>query len=423
MKNIVAIVCEYNPFHNGHLYQIREVKKKIEADYIVAIMTGNFVQRGEPSFINKWNKAKLALKNEVDMVVELPTIYSTGSASIFAEGAIKVIKEMGIITHIAFGVEDNDRSALTLIANKLLEEDKIYKETLRNELNVGNSFPKAREEALIQSLENDKLFRAEIIKLKGEDAIEAELKKIRGVLGKSNNILAIEYLKAIKQNKVDIEPLFIERVGNDYLEENITGEYSSGTAIRNAIRNNELTQITKTMPVNVVEEIMEYVKNKSYTNGLEDLNDIIIYKLRTLTAKELSNVPDVVEGLENLIIEEANKTNDIIELVNNVKSKRYTQSRIQRILINVVLGITKKDIELSKKVKPYIRVLGITEKAKELLSEINGNVITSVKKYEDEKINVKAKFMLDIDKKASNIYSIISKEKSNKDYTEKLIIQ
>ncbi len=423
MKNIVAIVCEYNPFHNGHLYQIREVKKKIEADYIVAIMSGNFVQRGEPSFINKWNKAKLALKNEVDMVVELPTIYSTGSASIFAEGAIKVIKEMGIVTHIAFGVEDNDRPALILIANKLLEEDKVYKETLRNELNVGNSFPKAREEALIQSLENDKLFRTEIAKLKGENAIEAELKKIRGVLGKSNNILAIEYLKAIKQNKVDIEPLFIERVGNDYLEENITGEYSSGTAIRNAIRNNELTQITKTMPVNVVEEVMEYIKNKSYTNGLKDLNDIIIYKLITIDSKELSNVPDVVEGLENLIIEEANKTNDVIELVNNVKSKRYTQSRIQRILINVVLGVTKKDIELSKKVKPYIIVLGVTEKAKELLSEMNGNVITSVKKYEDEKINTKAKFMLDIDKKASNIYSIISKEKSNKDYTEKLIIQ
>ena len=423
MKNIVAIVCEYNPFHNGHLYQIREVKKKIEADYIVAIMTGNFVQRGEPSFINKWNKAKLALKNEVDMVVELPTIYSTGSASIFAEGAIKVIKEMGIITHIAFGVEDNDRPALTLIANKLLEEDKVYKETLRNELNVGNSFPKAREEALIQSLENDKLFRAEIAKLKGENAIEAELKKIREVLGKSNNILAIEYLKAIKRNKVDIEPLFIERVGNDYLEENITGEYSSGTAIRNAIRNNELTQITKTMPVNVVEEVMEYIKNKSYTNGLKDLNDIIIYRLRTINAKELSNIPDVVEGLENLIIEEVNKTNDVIELVNNVKSKRYTQSRIQRILINVMLGITKKDIELSKKVKPYIRVLGVTEKAKELLSEMNENVITSVKKYEDEKINTKAQFMLEIDKKASNIYSIISKEKSNKDYTEKLIIQ
>jgi predicted nucleotidyltransferase len=177
------------------------------------------------------------------------------------------------------------------------------------------------------------------------------------------------------------------------------------------------------MPVNVVEEVMEYIKNKSYINGLEDLNDIIIYRLRTINAKELSNIPDVVEGLENLIIEEANKTNDIIELVNNVKSKRYTQSRIQRILINVMLGITKKDIELSKKVKPYIRVLGVTEKAKELLSEMDGNVITSVKKYEDEKINTKAQFMLEIDKKASNIYSIISKEKSNKDYTEKLIIQ
>ena len=436
MKNIVAIIAEYNPFHNGHLYQIKEVKNKIEADYIIAIMTGNFTQRGEPSLINKWKKAKMALQNEVDMVIELPTIFSVSNAEIFATGAIKIIKEMGNVTHIAFGVEDYDQASINLIVKKLLQEDSIYKEKLREELVSGSSFPKAREEALIKSLELDESFITETlskvdyknlneeeIKVERENILIHRRQEIKSIIEKPNNILAIEYLKAIKKNKLDIEPILVERAGSDYLEESITSEMASGSAIRKAIKNKELTQITKTMPLSNTEAIIKEIKSKNVVLGLEDLNDAIIYKLRSMNAKELSNIADVSEGLENLMLTEVYNTNSVEDLIKKVKSKRYTQARIQRIIIAALLGITKKDVKNALKNKPYIRVLGMNNKGKEIISDFKGKVITSLKRFEDENKRYKCKFMLEKDKLASNIYAIATNDnsESNGDYTEKII--
>ena len=191
MSNVLGIIAEYNPFHNGHLYHIKESIKQTDADYIVCIISGNFVQRGNTSIIDKWTKTKMAIAQGADLVLELPTIYATSSAENFAEGAIKIFDSLGIVNTLSFGIETKDLATLNNIANVVYQEPKEYVTMLNHELNKGVSFPKARENALMMYL-ND-------------------IKRYANVLNGSNNILAIEYLKAIKKLKSPLKPVGIKR--------------------------------------------------------------------------------------------------------------------------------------------------------------------------------------------------------------------
>ena len=191
MSTVLGIIAEYNPFHNGHLYQIEEAKRKTGAQYVIAVVSGNFTQRGNTSLINKWQKAQMAIENGVDIVLELPTIYSLSSAENFAEGAIKILDSLKIVVTLCFGTETGDFAALNNIANVLYNEPKEYSAILSHELGKGISYPKARENALMMYL-ND-------------------VRRYANILSGSNNILAIEYLKAIKRLKSDMTPLAIER--------------------------------------------------------------------------------------------------------------------------------------------------------------------------------------------------------------------
>lgn len=408
MSNVLGIIAEYNPFHNGHLYHIEESIKQAKADYTICVISGNFVQRGNTSIIDKWTKAKMAIANKADLVIELPTVYSTSSAENFAEGAIKLLNSLGVVTHISFGMEAKEISILDDVANVMLKEPKEYVTMLNHELSKGISFPKAREHALMVYL-ND-------------------IKRYANVLNGSNNILAIEYLKAMKKLKSNAIPIGIKREKVLYNDEEMVDDFASATAIRKMIANKYFGEMKKTIPNSSYVLLGKELKKGHYVLDLSKFQDEILYILRKMTVEEIKNLPDVSEGLENAIKNAANSCNNIIDLVNIIKSKRYTQTRIQRILVYALLGITKKMMEDSKKVIPYARILGYSDKGKKLISEISKanpklNVITSVKKFLDSSKSKVLKDMLLTDIYATNVYTLGYEKDSwaNLDYTNKIV--
>ena len=409
MSRVLGIIAEYNPFHNGHLYHIAKSKEETGSQYVIAVISGNFVQRGNTSIVNKWIKARMALLNGVDLVIELPTIYSISSAENFAEGAIKILNSLGVVDTLSFGMEAKDVSTLNNIANVLYTEPKEYITMLSHELKKGNSFPKARENALMMYL-ND-------------------IKRYANVMAGSNNILGIEYLKAMKKTKSIITPVGIKREKVLYNDKYIVDEFASATAIRKMLMTKELNDISKVMPRSSYLQLGEELKLGHYVIDISRFEKEIIYTLRKMSVEEIANIPDVSEGLENSIKNAADSCNTLIELINIVKTKRFTQTRIQRILLYSLLGITKKQMEISKKVTPYVRVLGFNNKGKELISEMMRlnpklNVVTSVKKYIDTVANKNLKEMLETDILATNVYTLgyYSDSYANLDYTNKIEI-
>lgn len=411
MRKVLGIVAEYNPFHNGHFYHMQESKKNTEADSCICVISGNFTQRGEPSIVNKWAKTYMALCCGADLVIELPTIYSISSAENFASGAIKIFDSLKIVTDISFGAECNDLATLNNIANVFYSEPANYKTILNHELKRGLSYPMARENAVLMYL-ND-------------------IKRYANVLSNSNNILAIEYLKALKQQKSMIQPNIVPRKNVYYNDQKIVDDFASATAIRKLMLNREYAEVRKVVPRSTYQIIGEEYKKNHIILGIKRYEKEIIYALRVMPIEEIQNLPDVNEGLEFAIKKAASETNNIEELIEKVKSKRYTQTRIQRILLYVLLGITKKDMEDSKKMVPYVRVLGFNSRGKILISEIMNqnpklNMITSVGKYVNKKMpkNKQLTRMLDLDINATNIYTLGygGESKANLDYTQNMII-
>ena len=409
MARVLGIIAEYNPFHNGHLYQIEEARRQTSAEYVVAIISGNFAQRGNTSLVNKWIKTEMALKNGVDIVIELPTVYSISSAENFAEGAIKILDSLKIVDTLCFGTETPDFAALNNIANVLHNEPKEYISILNHELGKGVSYPKARENALMMYL-ND-------------------IKRYANILSGPNNILAIEYLKALKRLKSNMRPMSIQRKKVYYNDEKIVDEFASSTAIRKLVSRGQYDELRKVMPTSSYMLLKEEIKKGNIVIDIVKFEKEILYNLRKMSVEEIAELQDVTEGLEHTIKNAANSCNNIIDLINIIKSKRYTQTRIQRILLYALLGITKKDVQNSKKIMPYTRVLGFNKKGRALLSEVCNanhkiNVITAVKKFEDININKTIKEMLEKDIFATNVYTLGYEYDSyaNLDYTNKLII-
>ena len=411
MSSVLGIVAEYNPFHNGHLYHLIESKKISNADYCIAIMSGNFTQRGEVSIVDKWSKAQMALSNGIDLVIELPTIYSVSSAENFAMGAIKILNSLQIVDFISFGSEVNNISVLDDIANVLAFEPPQYKTLLAHELSRGESFPKARENALMMYLNN--------------------LRRFANVLSAPNNILGIEYLKALKKLKSTIQPITIKREGSKYSDNNLprNSKFASATAIRNFFQSSQdLSALQKFVPESTFNVLEENFKKGNFVKNLSAFDKEIIFTLRKMSVEEIANLPDVSEGLEFSIKNAVNQCNSTIELLSILKSKRYTQTRLQRILLYSILGITKKDMEMSNLTIPYVRILGFNSKGQELISTISKKnrkleVVSSVKKFMDKKLNNNLRLMMEKDIWATNVYTLGFEYESfaNLDYTHKLI--
>ena len=404
---VLGIIAEYNPFHNGHLYHLLKSKEEVKADSVIAIIGGNFTQRGEPSLLDKWSKAEMALANGADLVIELPVLYSISSAENFADGAIKLLNSLKIVDSISFGTETEDLNKLNIIANTLFKEPKEYKEFLSSFLKDGKSFPKARELALVKYLNEP---------------------EYTSLISSPNNILGIEYLKALKKYNSNIKPINIPRIEVGHLSKDYASEFASATSIRELVCNNRIKDVKAYIPPASYTILTEELKNGHFVKDISKFENIIIYNLRNMSLEQIADLPDVSEGLENLLKKAANSCNTIEELLNIVNTKRYTETRIRRILLYSLLKITKKDIMISKKTFPYIRILASNEKGKNIISQIISanpriNVITSVKKFEDINMNKNLKTMLEKDILSTNIYTLGFNHNSlgNLDYTKKMV--
>ncbi|MBE5813374.1 MAG: nucleotidyltransferase [Clostridiales bacterium] len=386
-KKVLGIVAEYNPFHNGHKYHIDEAKKQVKPDITICAMSGNFVQRGEPAIFNKFSRAKTAIKNGIDIVIEIPTYFAVSTAENFAYSAISLLKNAGV-THIAFGVESDDINTLNKIADLLINEPEEYKKELKNNLDKGLSFAVSRDNAVAKFIPNK-------------------------LLKSPNNILAIEYLKAIKYFNVDIIPVPIKRIVG-YYDDKIKNDIASATKIRELIKNKGIYETL--IPNNSI------IPNQPAF--FEDFNNEFMYKLKTSTPSLLTELPDVVEGIENRIIASI-CSNDINDILNKITTKRYTLSRIKRILISLLLDIKLSDLNELKSngYAEYLRILAISNVGKKHLRYISQTssipVITTVKKFLNTATNLQRK-MLEKDILASNVYSLISNDEYNMDFKNRL---
>lgn len=408
MGKVLGIIGEYNPFHNGHMYHLEESKKLTSSNYTVAIISGNFTQRGSTAIIDKWSRAEMAIRNGIDLVIELPLLYATSSAENFADGAIKILNSLKVVDYISFGSETSNIDILSDLADVLYKEPIKYKSLLSHELKKGLSFPKARENALMMYLEGNM--------------------KYLDVLSSPNNILGVEYIKALKKYKSNISPISIARFETGYNDVTYSGNIASATAIRNIIKNGAFDALKKLLPSSSYSILLKSIKEGHVVPDLSVFEKQIIYNLRSMYPEEIAELADVSEGLEFSLKNAADSCNTLEDLLNTIKSKRYTETRLQRILLYSLLNITKKDIELSKKTTPYVRVLGLNNRGKFLISEIAKanpklEIITSVKKFSDKTTNKNLKYMIEKDIWATDVYTIGYQfdSSSNLDFTKKLL--
>ncbi len=406
MNGILGIISEYNPFHNGHLLHLQDSKKLTHTDFTIAVMSGNFVQRGDTSIVDKWTKAEMALKAGVDLVIELPTLYAISSAENFAEGAIRILNSLGIVDYVSFGSEIGEISPLNDVAQVLYKEPKEFSALISKQLRSGLSYPKARELAIQMYFGSSQ--------------------KYTEILENPNNILGIEYLKALKKYKSPIRPITLKRKYSDYNSADVKSGIASATAIRTMLQNNK--NIHYVVPFETYELLEEKKKNEQIITSLSVFSKEIIYTLRKMTLSEIASLPDVSEGLENKIKSAVNTSNTLEDLISKIKSKRYTQTRIQRILLYALLNISAKDMNMSRKQMPYIRVLGFNKHGKKIISAIANNnpklqIIVSVKKFMENNTDKHLHTMMSKDIFATNVYTLGYGNGSlaNLDYTHKVV--
>ena len=420
--NVLGLIVEYNPFHNGHLYHLNSAKKVVSPDYTVAVMSGNFVQRGEPSIINKFSRTEIALNMGVDIVFELPFVYATQSAGTFANGSIGVLERTNVVTDIVFGSESSDINNLKKISTVLTNQKKEYTSLLKEYLKEGLSFPNARKKALKKFFNNDTT--------------------IEKIVEKSNDILGIEYLNNLNYYNSNIIPHTIQRHGSDYNDSEFKGNLSSATAIRKLILENKINEIVDSVPKKTLEVLKNEIKKGNGPITLEKMREIILYKLRLLERKDLADILDVKEGLDKRFIEYSKRSKDINDLLKKVKSKRFTYTRIKRSMLNILFDLKEHEYKKYAEYGPqYLRVLGFTKKGQKLLNIIKKKskypIITTPSQYyqiykklikdfknEDKKYESIPEIFLEqikYDFKASNVYSLLYQNKESSSYEEDMI--
>ncbi|WP_455716839.1 nucleotidyltransferase [Anaerosporobacter sp.] len=375
---VVGLITEYNPFHNGHAYHIQKAKEITNADYVIVIMSGNYVQRGTPAIIDKYSRTLMALNNGADIVIELPVIYATASAETFAAGAIRILHDLGIVNSICFGSECGDLTLLSSIAKALCIESEEFRDTLLKYLRQGLSYPMARKHALLNTIELSNYTNQQI-----EQVIES-----------SNNILGVEYLKALYRLSSNIVPYTILREGSGYNDLTLDTTFSSASALRKCLQNKTNYDALEThMPPSSC-TILKDAIGKTAPIFEDDFSDALFYQLYTNPCERLSEYLDMNEDLANRLLEITLKNHKFSDLADSLKTKQYTLTRMNRALIHILLQITTST---SKDVDPtttsmYARLLGFRKEASSLLKQVRLHgkipVITKVadaKKQLDQK--------------------------------------
>jgi predicted nucleotidyltransferase len=399
--NICGIISEYNPFHHGHAYHLQKTRTLTDADAVVCVMSGNFTQRGEPAILDKWIRAEAALAAGADIVIELPVLGALQSAEGFALCGVSILNGIGA-QMISFGSETKDISLLQKTADLLAKEPLEYKKSLRVYLDEGVSYPAARAKAVAGLL--------------GLSDHEYE------IVSSSNAILAIEYLKAMIKTQSAMQPLLVERKGSAYCEQNLQGKFSSATAVRREIEAFGFTgPLAETMPDEACQVYEKHLAAGALPVFSESFCDMLLYALRMGGPGYIRSLYDAGEGLENRIYEAACRSASVESLLAMVKTRRYTRTRLSRILMYALLGITREAVLSFNSRPPYARVLGIRRGAETTLAHICRQstlpIVTRPAQAEGELIR--------FDVLASDIYALTQKQKpyqtARRDFTEKLI--
>lgn len=339
---ILGLITEYNPFHNGHLYHLDQSKALVKPDVVVAVMSGNFLQRGEPAIMDKWTRAKTAVDNGVDLVIELPTYFSTASAETFALGSVALLERLGA-TDLVFGTEAGDLSTLEAIADLVEAPTHRYQEVLSRALDAGFSYPAARQQAIEAAM---------------ADRIDF----------KANNILGIAYLRAIRKLKASIRPMTIQRIHNDYKDDHITGAIASATAVRAQLKSRPVDwSLVKSV---VPESTYKALWDCPVYTVLDDFHTIFNSIALREGASGIKRCRDVGEGLENKLINELTTLGTLTDMAMAVKSKRYTLTRIQRLMTAVLLGIEPMAEEEVLSHLDYCRVLAFNAAGAKLIRKV-----------------------------------------------------
>ena len=357
MTKIIGIICEYNPFHNGHLYHLQKIKEKFPDSLIILVLNGYFTQRGDLSILTKEEKVKISLNYNIDLVVELPFVYGTQSSDIFANGSIQILDKLNV-DYLIFGSELDDIETLKKLAN--IQNTDKYNKLVKEYMDNGLNYPTATSNAL------------------------KELSNIK--IDKPNDLLGLSYIKAINNLHSTIEPISIKRT-NDYNSLDINNNVVSATAIRNLLKENK--DISKYIP---------YQKQIKYID-LNNYFDLIKYKI--LTEKDLNKYQTVDEGIEYRIIKYINQVNTIDELISKVKTKRYTYNKIQRMLVHILCSLTKEEASNITNIE-YIRILGFNKNGQKYLNKIKKDLnIPIISKLSDNNFK-----QLNIENRVTNIYNI-----------------
>ena len=389
--NITAIISEYNPLHKGHLYHIETARKETNADFIIAIMSGNFVQRGTPAIIDKYTRAEAALKSGVDLVLELPTMYATASAEYFALGGVSLANTLGCVTHLSFGSEYGQADKFMDAARLLLEEPEEMKLPLQEALKEGLSYPAARAYA-----------------------VKVSHPELADILEEPNNILGVEYCKALLKTKSNIIPHTLKRHGQDYHSETTDNGFASATGIRKLF-GTESEEQHQILASQLAPSAYDLLKEHLYQTPLseDDLSMLLRYRLITENRSHLTEYFGVTRELSNRIYKHLNEFESFSSFADLLKTKNITRTAINRALLHILLDIKTEDVQAVSKrgCVDYIRVLGFRKEAAGLLREFSDipeiPLITNLSA---------APVLCEIDIRADQIYQMCARQKYHTPY-------
>ena len=375
--NVIGIIAEYNPFHNGHAYQIAHVRKNLHADYIVVATSGDYVQRGEPALLDKYTRARMALSSGADVVLELPVLWSTASAELFADAGISLFEKTGCVNGICFGAESGDLALLRRIADVLADEPADLKASLKHNLKSGNTFPKAREAALLS-------YFADAADQDG--ALPVSTETLSSLLASPNNILALEYLKSLRRRASSITPYLLKREGAAYHETSIRSGASEVPASASAIRHTLFAGgagasedsadgiLHHAMPQEALSILQDYRADFPLLCA-DDFSSILGYLLLSSSASQLARTADSSLEFANRMRNQLPYYTSFSSFASRLKSKEMTLTRINRILLHSILGITSSDYACGNALDkiPYLRILGFRKSSAPLLAALKAS--------------------------------------------------
>ncbi|MBU5266001.1 nucleotidyltransferase [Virgibacillus proomii] len=384
-----GLIVEYNPFHNGHVYHIQQAKKLTQADCIIAVMSGTFLQRGEPAIIDKFHRTKAALKHGVDLVIELPYAFAVQSSELFAKGAVLALDALGT-TSLCFGSESGEISDFIHSYKQLTARKNEFEQALKTHVKMGLAFPEASKAAY--------------------QHIGLDLAKID--LSKPNNILGFSYVKMIYDLQLSITPLTVERSQSDYHDKTITGTIASATSIRNSIiESGNITQsVRNAIPETTYLQLKTYKQAASLWHTWEHYFPLLHYRIVTMSSKELSKIQGVDEGLEYRLRKTVKQVRSFNEWMNQLKTKRYTWTRLQRMFVHILTNTTKQEIRsvCNPNELPYVRILGFNKAGQSYLHQHKKKLATPIITSMTRQMHP----LLEIEEHASNAYySVVPPER------------